>query len=146
LRRNPHITTPEPRVYVMKDSEPNVLYPASRTMERFNNPNSANRTTSAAGVEIYRDDLLGKEFYGNSFIGETVHNLVQRLVLTPNGVTFDGHRAEDEQHSSFFASTDNWCRPVEMRTGPDGALWISDMYRFVIEHPRWIPADRLATL
>src|SRR5690606_1370162 len=35
---------------------------------------------------------------------------------------------------------------VEVRTGPDGALWIVDMYRFVIEHPRWIPAERLAKL
>src|SRR5207247_1843314 len=30
--------------------------------------------------------------------------------------------------------------------GPDGALWVVDMYRFVIEHPRWIPPDRLASL
>src|SRR5438046_3358178 len=33
-----------------------------------------------------------------------------------------------------------------MRTGPDGAIWAVDMYRFVIEHPRWIPKDRLAKL
>jgi hypothetical protein len=48
--------------------------------------------------------------------------------------------------SEFLASSDNWFRPVEVRTGPEGALWIVDMYRFVIEHPRWIPAERLATL
>ncbi|MFN7139523.1 MAG: c-type cytochrome, partial [Limisphaerales bacterium] len=109
-------------------------------------PNSANRTTSASGVEIYRDNLLGDEFYGNAFNGETVHNLVQRFVLTPDGATFKANRAEDEKKSQFFASTDNWFRPVEIRTGPDGALWIVDMYRFVIEHPRWIPEDRLAKL
>jgi hypothetical protein len=28
-----------------------------------------------------------------------------------------------------------------IRTGPDGALWIADMYRQVIEHPQWIPAS-----
>lgn len=146
LRRNPYVTALEPRVNPLKYGDSTVLFPVSRTLERFNNPNSANRTTSAAGIEIYRDDFLGKDFYGNAFIGETVHNLVQRIVLTHSGATFEGHRAEDEQRSSFFASTDNWCRPVQMRTGPDGALWIIDMYRFVIEHPRWIPADRLATL
>src|SRR6185369_14038680 len=36
--------------------------------------------------------------------------------------------------------------PVQTRTGPDGALWVVDMYRFLIEHPRWIPADRLAQI
>ena len=51
------------------------------------------------------------------------------------------------KHSSeFLASTDNWCRPVQVRTGPDGALWVVDMYRFVIEHPRWISPELLATL
>ncbi len=28
-----------------------------------------------------------------------------------------------------------------LKTGPDGALWIADMYRYVIEHPEWIPDD-----
>ena len=35
---------------------------------------------------------------------------------------------------------------MQARTGPDGALWIVDMYRFVVEHPRWIPPERLAKL
>src|SRR5262249_23732345 len=52
-----------------------------------------------------------------------------------------GRRAADEQTSEFLASTDNWCRPVFARTGPDGALWVADMYRYVIEHPQWIPAE-----
>ena len=56
------------------------------------------------------------------------------------------HRADDEKDSEFLASTDNWFRPVQARTGPDGALYVVDMYRFVIEHPRWIPAARLAQL
>jgi putative heme-binding domain-containing protein len=30
---------------------------------------------------------------------------------------------------------------VQARTGPDGALWIVDMYRYVIEHSRWIPPE-----
>ena len=75
-----------------------------------------------------------------------MHNLVHREVLSPDGVTFAGHRADDEQASEFLASTDNWFRPVQVRTGPDGALWVVDMYRFVIEHPRWISPDRLAKL
>jgi len=146
VRRNPRVAAPDPRVFPPKDADPNQLFPISRTLERFNDPAAANRTTSACGVEIYRDDLLGAEFYANAFVCEPVHNLVHRLQLSPQGVTFAARRAAEEQRSEFLASSDNWFRPVQARTGPDGALWIVDMYRFVIEHPRWIPLDRLAKL
>src|SRR6185295_18210227 len=57
------------------------------------------------------------------------------------GVTFTGHRADDEQHSEFLASADTWSRFVSCKTGPDGALYVADMYRLVIEHPEWIPTE-----
>lgn len=44
-----------------------------------------------------------------------------------------------EEKFDFFASEDRWCRPVMIRTGPDGNLWIADMYRYMIEHPDWLP-------
>jgi putative heme-binding domain-containing protein len=56
-------------------------------------------------------------------------------------VTFQGRRAPGEEQSEFLASSDNWFRPVFAQTGPDGALWIADMYRHVIEHPEWIPKE-----
>jgi putative heme-binding domain-containing protein len=70
---------------------------------------------------------------------EPVHNLVSRIILEPDGVTFRGRRHEDEQQSEFLASTDNWFRPVRVIEGADGSLLICDMYRMVIEHPQWIP-------
>jgi putative membrane-bound dehydrogenase-like protein len=147
LSRNPNFAAPLSFVNVPSgDADPNRLFPASRILQRFNDFGSAGRTTSACSPLIYRDDLLGEGFRGNSFTCEPVHDLVTRRVLTPTGSTFTGKRAADEQSSEFFASTDNWCRPVQVRTGPDGALWIVDMYRFVIEHPRWIPPERLAEL
>lgn len=146
LRRNPHVTSPRSMVLVPGGYDVNRLYPASRILARFNEPASAGRTTSACGPCIYRDDLLGPEFTGNAFVCEPVHDMVMRLILTRHGATFTGRRSDDNLHSEFLASTDNWCRPVQTRTGPDGALWVVDMYRFVIEHPEWIPPDRLATL
>jgi putative membrane-bound dehydrogenase-like protein len=146
IRRNPYATAPSPRVSIAAGDNPNLLHPISHTLERFNQPQAANHVTSGCGLGIYRDDLLGNEYYGNVFLCEPVHNLVHRLVLQPNGLTFSGVRADDEQQSEFLASRDNWFRPVQARTGPDGALWVVDMYRFVIEHPRWIPAERLAKL
>ncbi|MSU57035.1 MAG: c-type cytochrome [Pedosphaera sp.] len=146
VRRNPHVAAASPRVSIASGNDPNLLHPISRMLERFNHPESANRATSVCGLGIYRDTLLGAQYYENLFDCEPVHNLVRRGVLKPNGVTFTAERAAAEQQSEFLASRDNWFRPVQARTGPDGALYIVDMYRFVIEHPRWIAAERLAKL
>ncbi len=76
--------------------------------------------------------------YGCAFICEPVHNLVRCVKLTRDGATFKADKVPSDEHE-FIASSDPWCRPVHVATGPDGALWIADMYRLVIEHPEWIP-------
>jgi putative membrane-bound dehydrogenase-like protein len=141
LRRNPHLAYPDPRITVPVIPGAAPVFPLSRTMPRFNDPGGANRFTSACSPIIYRDNLFGPAFAGNSFVSEPVHDLVHREVLSPKGVTFTSRRAADEERSEFLASTDNWCRPTSIRIGPDGALWVADMYRHVIEHPQWIPLD-----
>jgi putative membrane-bound dehydrogenase-like protein len=145
VSRNPFVAPPEPIVLVPKE-DPDHLYPASRTLRRFNHPESANRVTSACSPVIYRDDLLGEQYRGNAFMCEPVHNLLTRRVLKPLGATFAGVRAPSEQNSEFYASADNWSRPVDVKNGPDGAMWVVDMYRMIIEHPKWITADRLARI
>ncbi|MGI9429999.1 MAG: PVC-type heme-binding CxxCH protein, partial [Bythopirellula sp.] len=143
LRRNPHVTAPSMRKDVPQAPGAARVYPASRTLERFNDLHAANRFTSACSPILYRDRLLGSKYAGNSFVCEPVHNLVHREIVSASGATFTSRRAEDESESEFLASDDNWFRPVMIRTGPDGALWLADMYRYVIEHPEWIPKDFL---
>jgi putative membrane-bound dehydrogenase-like protein len=141
IRRNPHFAPPTPRVHVPVEPGAFRVYPRSRTLPRFNDPGAANHFTSACSPIIYRDELFGPAFAGSAFISEPVHNLVHREILKPQGVTFKSRRAADEQQSEFLASEDNWFRPTMIQTGPDGALWVADMYRQVIEHPQWIPLD-----
>ncbi|HYG74472.1 MAG TPA: neutral/alkaline non-lysosomal ceramidase N-terminal domain-containing protein, partial [Planctomycetota bacterium] len=138
LRRNPHAASPNPRIQVSVDPGPSRVYPSSETTTRFNDHDKANRFTSACSPVIYRDSFLSG-LSGNAFICEPVHNLVHREIVSAKGITFSSRRAADEEQSEFLSSTDNWFRPVWIRTGPDGALWIADMYRYVIEHPQWIP-------
>ncbi|MFP6752189.1 MAG: c-type cytochrome, partial [Pirellulaceae bacterium] len=100
----------------------------------------ANRFTSACSPIVYRDSYL-EELVNNAFICEPVHNLVHREIMADDGTSFTSRRAPNESQSEFLTSSDNWFRPTTIRTGPDGALWIADMYRLVIEHPEWIPRD-----
>jgi putative heme-binding domain-containing protein len=57
------------------------------------------------------------------------------------GISFSAERPEHEQAREFLASRDPWFRPTMSKTGPDGSLYIADMYRLVIEHTEWIPDD-----
>jgi len=135
--RNPHLATPGMRRNVFSN---NRLFPVSPRMERPNTPGAYGRVTSACSAQPYRGGLFGKDFASSVFISEPVHNLVHREVLIPEGISFRGQRAKDEADHEFLASTDNWFRPTQLQTGPDGALYIADMYRLIIEHPEWIPA------
>ncbi|MFL5338807.1 MAG: PVC-type heme-binding CxxCH protein [Gemmataceae bacterium] len=145
-RRNPHVPTPDSRWPVSVQPGVAPVYPVSRTLPRFNDPGAANRFTSACSPIVYRDTFYGPHFDNNTFVSEPVHNLVHREIMKPLGLSFRSERAIDEQKSEFLASTDNWFRPTMISTGPDGCIWVADMYRAVIEHPQWIPKDWQAKL
>ncbi len=141
LARNPHLAVKTLRRYQANYPNSTLAYATSRMVQRFNDIGMAGHVTSANSPTPYRDDLFGPDFAQSVFVSEPVHNLIHREVLEPDGVSFTSHRAPDETDREFLTSTDNWFRPVMMKTGPEGALYIADMYRFVIEHPEWIPAD-----
>jgi putative membrane-bound dehydrogenase-like protein len=144
LARNPALAAPR-TIQMLQPYSPWV-FPTSRTVPRFNDPSAANRFTSACGLGLYRDNLFEPALQRSLFVCEPVHNLVSRLELVPDGPTFTGRRATDEARSEFLSSADNWFRPVMARTGPDGCLYVVDMYRAVIEHPEWIPKETQAQL
>ena len=89
--------------------------------------------TAACGWWIYHGDLL-PEFSGNLFLAEPSGNFVRRTVLTNENGTVRGRNAYAEERSEFIASTDERFRPVSFATGPDGALYVVDLYRGVLQH------------
>ena len=113
------------------------IYPVTRAWTTSNL--HAGQFTAACGVEVYRGDLLPKEYYGNVFICEPTGHLIHREIMRPDGVTFTSDPARNGVE--FFASRDEWCSPVNLEVGPDGALYVVDMYRAVIEHPKWMPTE-----
>jgi putative heme-binding domain-containing protein len=109
--------------------------------KRFHSFDQAGRFTSACGIEVYRDQVLFNDGKTHAFTCEPFHNVVQHHILEDDGVTFKAVRDPAESKMDFLASEDRWCRPVMVRTGPDGALWVADMYRYMIEHPQWLPQN-----
>ncbi len=95
--------------------------------------------TGASGGTVYRGDTFPKEYRGNLFTGDVAGHLVHRDILRPRGDTFVASRGDSEEGTEFLASTDPWFRPCNLANGPDGNLYVVDMYRQVIEGPEFIP-------
>lgn len=92
--------------------------------------------TAACGPVIYTGDLFAKEYYGNGFVAEPSANLIKRNILSYKGYEVKGKQANTEKE--FLASEDERFRPVNLYNGPDGALYIVDMYRGIIQHKTYL--------
>lgn len=150
LKRNPHAPSPPAKASASNDervfaaSEP---HPWRR--QRAEDPRwvrfygeretGQDHFTGPAGQMIYRASLLGDEYRGNYFICEPSRNLVHQSIVKRDGAGFRMRRAESEQQSEFLRSTDQWFRPINLHTGPDGAMYVVDMYREIIEDYSAIP-------
>lgn len=144
-QKYPYVVSPPPEISVPRGNGANVVYPVGELVQ-FHLSGQRGRPTSACGLGLYRDQQLGAAFDTNAFVCEPVNQLVHRLMLQPEGVRFFGTRAPDEQERDFLTSTDNWFRPVQARPAPDGSLLIVDMYRYLIEHPKFLSPEAVAKL
>lgn len=146
LRRNPNLAIKGVKQMLANYPDRDRVFPAGDIGTRFNDAHRMGHVTGACSVAAYRDDLFGAGFATSVFVCEPVYSLVHREVLTPDGATFTSKRADDEQQSEFLGSTDPWFRPVYLKTGPDGALYVADMARYVLEHPEWIAPETQARI
>ncbi|MEZ6054407.1 MAG: hypothetical protein R3C02_23970 [Planctomycetaceae bacterium] len=137
LKGNPSLAVSKVHEDVSPAAEKSTLYPISRIWTTSNL--HANQFTAACGLLIYRGGCLPSQYHGNSFTCEPTSNLIHRDVLSPRGATFTSHPGRDGVE--FLATKDEWFRPVNLTHGPDGALYIADMYRSVIEHPEFMPVE-----
>ena len=99
--------------------------------EKTGIPGSLKSFTAACGPGVYRGDLM-PELTGSVFFGEPAANIVRRTVVTTNGYLTSGKNAYPQ--AEFIASTDERFRPVNVANGPDGALYVVDMYKGIFQH------------
>lgn len=92
--------------------------------------------TAACSPFVYRGAALPAAYDGNVFVCEPSGNLIKRNVVEEKGLlltAYDPHPGKE-----FLASTDERFRPVHLATGPDGALYVADMYRGLVQHGAYV--------
>jgi putative membrane-bound dehydrogenase-like protein len=136
--RNPFLSPPPPRTDNQGPAGAARVFPISRN--KTLSPIHAGAFTASCGIVVYGGDLWGSAYAGNVFTCEPTGNLVHREILTADGATWTSRPANEG--IEFLASADGWFRPVSLAHGPDGALYVVDMYREEVEHPQWVPPDQ----
>ena len=100
------------------------IYPEIRQVDWFG------LYTSGSAHEIYTARAFPENYWNRAaFIADPTGHLVGQFELSRNGT---GYRAKNMW--SFLASLDTWLAPVQVKVGPDGALWVSDFYTLVAQH------------
>jgi putative membrane-bound dehydrogenase-like protein len=142
LKRNPYLAVPQ----VLEDTselEATVAGAGARVYPLSKNWTTstlhAGRFTAACGVFVERGGQLPPPYRGAAFTCEPTGNLIHQEVLRPHGATFRSRPVREGVE--FLATPDDWFRPVFLTGGPDGGLYVVDMYRAVIEHPDYMPPE-----
>jgi mono/diheme cytochrome c family protein len=94
------------------------------------------KVTAACGPLVYRGGQFPESYDLNAFVCVPEANSIKRNILT-----FDNLQTKATQAykgKEFISSYDEGFRPVNLFTGPDGAMYIVDMHRGIIQHKAFI--------
>jgi putative membrane-bound dehydrogenase-like protein len=131
----------------ISDHEENGLsriYPIGEQESRVNHPEQSGYFSGSCGITYYGGGAFGADYNNTVWVADVVLNLIHTDKITSKGSSLQASRMIDKRE--FLASSDRSFRPVNMSVGPEGAMYVVDMSRQVIEHPEWIPDEIEKTL
>lgn len=118
--------------------EENKVYPARKeTRQPYLQIDWVGAFTAGAGACIYDGGAWPAKWQGPSwsfFLHEPTVWLLHHEFLDPAGVSYQGRKEEGRKETEFLTSTDYWFKPIHSRVGPDGALYLVDMYNQIAVH------------
>lgn len=136
LERNKHLLLSNPSESISDHGDAAEVFPITENPQR-QLLTDVGVITSACGLITYLGGGFPEPYNeGVTFVAEPVSNLVHVDKVVDKGTSFVASRLLE--HQEFLASRDARFRPVNLYTGPDGALYVVDYYRQIIEHPEWM--------
>ncbi len=140
MLRNPHAGITQVHEDIATPGADTRVYPLQITHTTADA--HAGTNTACSGLGVYRGQLM-PELKNNVFVPDPTGQLVTRYKIEPHGASLKATRVGDR--AEFFRSSDEWSRPVNFTTGPDGAIYICDIYRRWIDHARFFPEEFVKT-
>ena len=137
---NPYLAVRSTMQSISDHGNAATLFPITREPQHVHE-SEIGHFTSACGISVAEGGTFPPSFEHDVFVCDPVHNVVHADRLSSSGATFAASRALENRE--FLASTDGWFRPVFSTTGPDGALYVVDFHRKLIEHPEWLPPEMM---
>jgi mono/diheme cytochrome c family protein/glucose/arabinose dehydrogenase len=138
LRRNAHLVAPAGVNLQLARAQDVPVWPGRVTLgvnrgyRTLRADGTLPSVTAACGPVIYRGGTFPAGYHGNAFFAEPSANLVKRLVVESHDGVPSARNAYER--TEFLTSTDERFRPVNLYNGPDGALYVVDLYRGIIQH------------
>lgn len=86
-------------------------------------------STALCGLVLYKDSQFPAEYQNNFYLGDVITCRVSR-----NSMEFTGSTPKATRQEDFLVSDDPWFRPVDIKIGPDGSMYIADFYNRIIGH------------
>ncbi len=140
LRRNPNFPATGTNVQLVPARLPTfpgrITTGINRGYNTLDKEGKLTSVTAACGPVIYRGALFAAEFRGDAFIAEPSGNFIKRIKLTEKDGALTGANAYEG--TEFLTSTDERFRPVNLFNGPDGALYVVDLYRGILQHKTYV--------
>ncbi len=145
-----HDITPDRRAYPRSEAHPwrkkraehADYFEYYRSRYGASDSDPAGWFTSGCSPFVYRDEVI-PALSGQFLACDPAQNFIFRGRLSrsedPKEVAYQLERFHDEQSKEFCASSDAWSHPMALSHGPDGAVWIVDYYREIIEDYSAIP-------
>jgi mono/diheme cytochrome c family protein/glucose/arabinose dehydrogenase len=138
--RNPNEVRTRGLYELLIEQQDAIVYPvrSNRGVNRgyrdpfFREDGSSVVIQGAGGPAIYRGDTYPKDLQNNAFFPDSPTNLVHRLIVTDDG-TGRLKAKNGYARGEFIASSDERFRPASVYDGPDGSLYVVDMYRGVVQ-------------
>src|SRR4029450_12915945 len=138
--RNPNLVRTRGLYEPLISREASTIWPIRATRgvnrgyrDQFFRPDDSSVTIQGVGTPIvYRGDRLPKELYGDAFITDSTTNLVHRYKIVDDG-TGQLKAVDGYAKGEILASWDERFRPVNLLGGPDGTLYVVDMYRGIVQ-------------
>ena len=139
-----HVVLPEPILAKGKlpgVSGTNGLLPGARTFpamqweqQAYVQIDQVGRYTAGAGTVIYEGGAWPKKWELSYFTSEPTLNIIGHFTVVKDGVSFKATKEYGREQQEFISSTNLWFRPIEVMTGPDGAMYIVDFCNQAIIH------------